>query len=213
MHDSPRYGYLVTKNGSPIPPANVAHVLGLGLEQYESLLAELDCVHVPSRTAAGVIFSRRMVRDDRRRAQYRKSKSKNKKEVIPHDFHTDSTRSSSSSSFSTERLKPKPAASPPLDIPIWMPEDAWHAYVEMRREKKIKITPKAALMIFNKLRLWMDLGQDPKEVLEQSVMNGWTGIFELKGGGKRNGRGPLDCDEAIEKSLRNFGFTGDRKSY
>jgi hypothetical protein len=45
-----------------------------------------------------------MMRDERRRAQYRKSKSINEKEVIPHRFHTNSTRSS----FSTSNIKTSP---------------------------------------------------------------------------------------------------------
>jgi hypothetical protein len=44
------------------------------------------------------------MRDERRRAQYRKSKSGNEKEVIPHRFHTNSTRSS----FSTSNIKTSP---------------------------------------------------------------------------------------------------------
>lgn len=109
MHDSPRYGYLCTATGSPVPPAHVASQCGLSPEQYEALLAELDSVSVPSRTAAGVIFSRRMVRDSRRRAQYRKSKVSSKKQT----FHTNSTQvphvsSSSSSSSKTNTTPPTP---------------------------------------------------------------------------------------------------------
>jgi hypothetical protein len=51
-----------------------------------------------------------MMRDERRRAQYRKSKSKNGIEVIPHRFHIDSTRSSSSTSnIKTSPLPPAAA--------------------------------------------------------------------------------------------------------
>lgn len=110
--------------------------------------------------------------------------------------------------------KPTPIVFEVIDPPIWVPTDSWQAYLELRRAKKAKITAKAALMIFKKLREWMEKGQDPGAVLEQSVMNGWTGIFELSiAKEKKNVRGPLECDEAIEKSLRNFGFRGDTKPH
>lgn len=70
MHDSDRYGYLA-KNGVPIPPATIAQRCGTSLEQYTTLLAELDTHGVPSRTDDGTIFSRRMVRDAKAREEAR----------------------------------------------------------------------------------------------------------------------------------------------
>lgn len=61
-HDSPRYGYL-EMNGSPMQPETVARRCGCDLAQYETLLSELVAAGVPSRSASGVYFSRRMVRD------------------------------------------------------------------------------------------------------------------------------------------------------
>lgn len=66
-HDSERYGYL-SINGTPIPPEHIAGRCGLPLEQYVTLLAELDAAAVPSRTPEGIIYSRRMVRDAKARA-------------------------------------------------------------------------------------------------------------------------------------------------
>ncbi len=70
MHDSDRYGYL-SVNGSPIPPESIARRCGCTLEQYESLLAELETNGAPSRTPEGIIFSRRMVRDAQEREEWR----------------------------------------------------------------------------------------------------------------------------------------------
>jgi len=70
MHDSDRYGYLI-QDGRPLAEDHVAQRCGCTLDQYRSLLAELDSVGVPSRTSEGVIYSRRMVADatKRRKAQ------------------------------------------------------------------------------------------------------------------------------------------------
>lgn len=66
-HDSERYGYL-QQNGKPIPHDSIARRSGAhSVEQYLALLQELDDAGVPSRTPDGVIYSRRMVRDERER--------------------------------------------------------------------------------------------------------------------------------------------------
>ena len=61
-HKSERYGYLV-QNGSSIPPESIARRCGCTLEQYDSLLSELLRAGVPSTSADGTLYSRRMVKD------------------------------------------------------------------------------------------------------------------------------------------------------
>lgn len=70
-HDSDRYGYL-EQNGAAIPPEHIARRCGSPLEQYTSLLLELDAAGVPSRTPEGTLYSRRMVRDAKEREGNRK---------------------------------------------------------------------------------------------------------------------------------------------
>lgn len=70
-HDGERYGYL-SQNGKPIPPEALARRCGAAsLEQYLSLLAELDAAGVPRRSPTGIIYSKRMVDDDKERAKTR----------------------------------------------------------------------------------------------------------------------------------------------
>lgn len=71
-HGSTRYGYLVNADGSAIPLGSIAQVCGCTPEQCQSLLDELDSVGKLNRTADGIIFIRRMVRDAQKRAQTRK---------------------------------------------------------------------------------------------------------------------------------------------
>jgi hypothetical protein len=68
MHDSERYGYLM-QHGSPIPGINAARRVSLDVEQYESLLRELLDAGVPGVMPDGTIYSRRMVRDAKRRLE------------------------------------------------------------------------------------------------------------------------------------------------
>lgn len=61
-HHSKPYGYLVAQ-GVAIPPEVIAARCGCPLDVYTTLLAELDRAGVPRRTAKGVIYSKRMVKD------------------------------------------------------------------------------------------------------------------------------------------------------
>lgn len=63
MHDGEPYGHLAV-NGRPLSDAQAASMVGLSLPQYRKLLREIEGAGVSSRTGAGVLFSRRMVRDE-----------------------------------------------------------------------------------------------------------------------------------------------------
>jgi hypothetical protein len=67
MHTSRSYGCLES-DGKPIPDELLFRRLGcVSIEEYRGLLAELFSAGVPSRRPDGVIYSRRMVRDQQAR--------------------------------------------------------------------------------------------------------------------------------------------------
>lgn len=62
-------------------------------------------------------------------------------------------------------------------LPDWLDVNSWHEWVEFRKEIKKKLTTKS---IKSQLEF---LGQHKgvhKQIIKQSIMNGWTGLFELK---------------------------------
>lgn len=65
MHTCAPYGHLTDNDGSPMPDKDVAQLCAVDLRTYRALLDELQRKGVPSRTATGVLFSRRMVRDEK----------------------------------------------------------------------------------------------------------------------------------------------------
>jgi hypothetical protein len=67
MHDGEPYGHL-TAGGVVISPAELSRIVGVSAKRCVSLLGDLESRGVFSRTPEGVIFSRRMVRDERIRA-------------------------------------------------------------------------------------------------------------------------------------------------
>lgn len=63
MHEGEPYGHL-TLNEKPMTPTQLANQCRISKAQCVKLLAELEAAGVPSRTPAGVLYSRRMVRDE-----------------------------------------------------------------------------------------------------------------------------------------------------
>lgn len=64
MHDCDPYGHLA-RDGAPMPDAAVARQVGESLTSYRRLLKEIEAHGVSSRTDVGILYSRRMVRDER----------------------------------------------------------------------------------------------------------------------------------------------------
>lgn len=72
MHEAKPYGYLVV-NGRPVGDDALARMVGASGDEVRSLVTELREAGVFDVTGEGVIFSRRMVRDQERSAIGRKS--------------------------------------------------------------------------------------------------------------------------------------------
>ena len=66
--------------------------------------------------------------------------------------------------------------------PAWVDAEAWEAFEEMRAAKgrRVPFTDGARKRIVIDLQRLQALGNDPAEVLWQSVVNGWSGVFALK---------------------------------
>lgn len=69
-----------------------------------------------------------------------------------------------------------------IDAPNWIDSEIWLAFVEMRaaKGKRAPFTDRAAKMIIHELDRLRGQGHNPDEVLRQSVMAGWSGVFGLK---------------------------------
>lgn len=69
-----------------------------------------------------------------------------------------------------------------IPIPGWLDPEAWAAFCEMRKAKgkRAPFTDAAAKRILYMLDRMRKEGQNPAEVLWQSVVNGWSGVFPVK---------------------------------
>jgi predicted phage replisome organizer len=84
---------------------------------------------------------------------------------------------------------PKKIASPPvkneMPLPDWIDQELWDNFMEVRKKLKAIPTERAIKELIAELIKLKKAGNDPSEVIKQSIMNSWKGVFALKG--DRNG--------------------------
>jgi len=80
MHGCEPYGYLV-ENGRPMTDERIARKCGTTPQEYSALLAELDAAGIPRRTNSGIIFSKRLVEDQKRRKEWRQRQQKHREKL------------------------------------------------------------------------------------------------------------------------------------
>jgi hypothetical protein len=73
-------------------------------------------------------------------------------------------------------------------LPGWIKAETWEAYREMRQRKRAPLTDRASSLIVKELEKLKVQGNPPEEVLNQSIMKSWTGVFPLSRGGDGDGR-------------------------
>lgn len=70
-------------------------------------------------------------------------------------------------------------------LPEWIPKPVWQEFVAYRRQQK-GWTAKAESLLLRELGKLHDAGNEPIAVIEQSIANGWKGLFPIRGSsGKR----------------------------
>lgn len=84
-----------------------------------------------------------------------------------------------------------------LVLPAWIPVEAWKGYEEMRSKIKKPLTTYAKKIAIKKLNALRLQGNDPIEVLEQSIFNSWQGLFPIREVGPA-----LDFDEENRRAIR-----------
>lgn len=101
--------------------------------------------------------------------------------------------------ITTTDTKTKTKAASAFELPDWVPEKQWVAYEEMRRKVRKPMTDHARDLAVRKLDELRRLGNSPAAVLEQSILNDWQGLFEIKG--SSNGHKPVHPDRYKREPL------------
>ncbi len=72
-----------------------------------------------------------------------------------------------------------------VDLPDWLDPAVWREWVQYRAENKKPI--KSMLTVTKAIKLlsqFRDSGDNPAEVINQSIANGWQGLFRVKATGR-----------------------------
>ncbi|EPV5048309.1 replication protein [Cronobacter malonaticus] len=72
-----------------------------------------------------------------------------------------------------------------VDLPDWLDPAVWREWVQYRAESKKPI--KSMLTVTKAIKLlsqYRDAGDNPAEVINQSIANGWQGLFRVKAAGR-----------------------------
>lgn len=85
-----------------------------------------------------------------------------------------------SKASSTKRARQKQDRNQGFEIPDWVPPERWQAYLDMRRTIRKPMTDHAKRLAINQLGKLRDAGYPAGDVLDQSVLNSWQGLFALK---------------------------------
>lgn len=67
------------------------------------------------------------------------------------------------------------------EYPVWLNRDIWGDWEEYRKNKGKKLTKQTIKL---QLKFLEAHKEDHKEIIETSIFQGWTGLFELKGKGR-----------------------------
>lgn len=186
MFESDRRGYLQASNGKSYSPEQIARMTGCSTDEASRLLKELETSGVYSRTAHGIIFSRRLVRDEEQRADQRARQDKYRKSLKSKengdaDVTLDVTHLSQPSSSSSSSSKQKQAQAAPAGfaLPEWVPRAEWDAWLEVRKRKRAANTRHALELAVKSLDKLRAQGESPAAVLDQLTLKSYTGLFPV----------------------------------
>ena len=87
-------------------------------------------------------------------------------------------------------------------LPDFINKELWDAFLEMRKKKRAEPTEYAIGLLIKKLEKIRAAGDDPNEVLERSIMGGWTGIFSLDQKGGQGGTHQRDSKKTTDADRR-----------
>lgn len=191
MHESERRGVLIL-NGKAMDHDCLSRLLGLDKQILTTTLTSLLTSGVASiEQDTGAIYSRRMVRDENLRKIRAEAGSKGGNPVLVKQKPTTPVKQipTPSSSVSTSVKDNKP---PTFVLPEWVPQDLWEAWMPVRKAKKAANTTHALEIAVRQLARLKLEGFNPVDVLEQSILRGYSGLFPVRDKQPEKKHNPLE---------------------
>jgi hypothetical protein len=192
MRSAPRTGYLETSRGVPVPDGSLARIAGVPKEELPALMRELLDAGIPDIEAeSGVWHCRRMsaeaakaikcgaagrrgggnpaLKSDERKPRERDERKAAKPDKEP---KVEAASAVTEAVPFAALMSPEQSASHEFTA-------AWIQWIDFRKHKKNAIQDNTARLQLSKLSAYADIATQVA-VIEQSIMQGWTGLFDLK---------------------------------
>jgi len=145
--------------------------LGLDSVELETVMKRLVTVGLVTSTGQPLAWAKRQFQSDSSTSRVRAFRERQRNvSVTPPDTDTDTDTDTEAEKNKTRA----PAREPP---PAGMDANAWNRWETYRREIRKPIKPASVQAAQRKLA---GFGADQAAVVEQSIAQGWTGLFDLK---------------------------------
>jgi len=86
-----------------------------------------------------------------------------------------------------KRREEKKEPKTPWAAPDWVPAEAWKDFEQMRVKRKKPLTDRARDLAVSKLAELKSAGNDPGQVIEQTVLHAWDTFYPIKHDGNAGG--------------------------
>lgn len=147
------------------------------LEATANRLAEVGLIN--SETFQPLGWDDRQMRSDSSRERVAAYRARQKQACNVTETAQDTDKETEEEQKQEQRASRKRAASVQAALPEWLDPAAWGQFVEFRK-RKAPLTDRAAELAIAELSKLRDQGHDPVAVINQSILNGWRGLFALK---------------------------------
>lgn len=137
--------------------------------------------------------------DEARREYFREAQRKRRSNIVK-----DSQRPLLTPEYEYESENQSSSKKKAIEIPTWIPADAWQGFVEMRQKIRAPLTERAARLTISKLETLKAEGNEPGAVLDQSTQNDWRGVFPLRTNGNGNGQALPERTKVNQAALDGF---------
>ena len=89
---------------------------------------------------------------------------------------------------------------PEVDVPAWLPADAWQAWKDHRKQVGRKFTEQAQKLAIRKLDNLKAEGHDPRKLIELAIESGWSS-FNPRSNTKAMQAGRIERDDRDEAEI------------
>jgi len=108
-------------------------------------------------------------------------------QLIANDDFAFASSSSSSTATKTKKKKTPQAAAAQFSLPSYIDPEAWSGYEQMRVKARKPLTDRARQLAVAELQKLEAQGYKAADVLNQSTMNSWMGLFAIRQAGGNGG--------------------------